>query len=358
MATRLKRRALPPHVKSVEAKGKLYYYFDTGRLKPNGKKLLKRLPDIKDKAGFGGSYAGFMAHRARLSGDPVAATTVSIMIDRYQKSPDFARLAQNTRDQYNVYLTVIDRAIGVAPVGDVTRSTIHDLLDKMADRPGAANATLRTARALWTWGKKRELVSINPASEIDLHAAKDYEPWPEHLVAEAFEDEDRRVRLAVGLGHHLVPSLRREGLENPPHGLRIVVSAIAARQQRMIVVGTAAEDQREPRVDRDLQLLLRLLLFDEEHAGANVRPAQAAHVADTLRGEVEHGLRKNAVNSLLEAGCSAAETAAVSGQSLSLVEHYAKRRATGKLAASAMGKLKGPERERENSGKLDQTEPF
>jgi hypothetical protein len=35
-----------------------------------------------------------------------------------------------------------------------------------------------------------------------------------------------------------------------------------------------------------------------------------------------HGLRKNAVNALLEAGCSAAEVSAITGQSLEMVEHH------------------------------------
>ncbi|MDF1505783.1 tyrosine-type recombinase/integrase, partial [Roseisolibacter sp. H3M3-2] len=51
---------------------------------------------------------------------------------------------------------------------------------------------------------------------------------------------------------------------------------------------------------------------------------------------VPHGLRKNAVNALLEAGCSAAETAAISGQSLQMVEHYAKLRSQKTLAEGAI----------------------
>ncbi len=352
MATRLKARGLPPHVKCVTTKGKRYYYFDTGRQKPNGKKLLKRLPDIKDKAGFGGSYAGFLAHRSRLSVEPISVMTVAMMIDRYQKSPDFNRLAANTRDQYNIYLAAIERAIGVAPVGDVTRSTVHDLLDTMADRPGAANATLRTTRALWTWGKKRELVSINPASEIDLHAAKDYEPWPEHLVAEAFEDEDRRVRVAVGLLYFTaqrigdVCRLRWFDIR----GGVLFVTQQKTKKQLEIPIHPRLELILGGRPNEDRPLLPRA-------DGGHYDPETVRGVLQTFAARhghkvVPHGLRKNAVNSLLEAGCSAAETAAVSGQSLTLVEHYAKRRATGKLAASAMGKLKGPEREQENSGKL------
>ena len=63
---------------------------------------------------------------------------------------------------------------------------------------------------------------------------------------------------------------------------------------------------------------------------------------------VAHGLRKNAVNALLEAGCSVGEVSSVSGQSLALVEHYAKRRSNRKLAVSAIGRLQGAKHEQEN----------
>ena len=53
-------------------------------------------------------------------------------------------------------------------------------------------------------------------------------------------------------------------------------------------------------------------------------------------GLVFHGLRKSAVVMLLEAGCSDAEVGAVTGQSRSMVEHYAKRVNQGKLAAAAV----------------------
>ena len=51
---------------------------------------------------------------------------------------------------------------------------------------------------------------------------------------------------------------------------------------------------------------------------------------------VPHGLRKNAVIALLEAGCSTAETAAISGQSLQLVEYYARGRDQEVLGNAAM----------------------
>lgn len=57
---------------------------------------------------------------------------------------------------------------------------------------------------------------------------------------------------------------------------------------------------------------------------------------------VPHGLRKNAVIALLEAGCSVAEAASVSGQSFAMVEYYAKQRDQKILSSAAV--LKWQER--------------
>jgi integrase len=51
---------------------------------------------------------------------------------------------------------------------------------------------------------------------------------------------------------------------------------------------------------------------------------------------VFHGLRKSAVVCLLEAGCCDAETAAITGQSRDMVEHYAKQVNQRRLAAAAI----------------------
>jgi transposase len=51
---------------------------------------------------------------------------------------------------------------------------------------------------------------------------------------------------------------------------------------------------------------------------------------------VFHGLRKSAVVTLLEAGATEAEVAAITGQSLHMVAHYARQVNQRKLAASAI----------------------
>jgi len=54
------------------------------------------------------------------------------------------------------------------------------------------------------------------------------------------------------------------------------------------------------------------------------------------KGLVFHGLRKSAVVTLLEAGCTDAEVSAITGQSRAMVEHYARMVNQEKLARSAI----------------------
>ena len=51
---------------------------------------------------------------------------------------------------------------------------------------------------------------------------------------------------------------------------------------------------------------------------------------------VFHGLRKSAVVTLLEVGCTTAEVQAITGQSMQMIEHYAKQVNQKALAASAI----------------------
>ena len=81
---------------------------------------------------------------------------------------------------------------------------------------------------------------------------------------------------------------------------------------------------------------------------ANGKPWKEDHYRHEVQDMVEkcgfegyslHGLRKNAVTRLLEAGCSEYETASITGQSLQTVRKYAEGVNQGRLARSAMTKL-------------------
>ncbi len=66
------------------------------------------------------------------------------------------------------------------------------------------------------------------------------------------------------------------------------------------------------------------------------------------RRRVFHGLRKSSVVFLLECGCTTAEVAAISGQSMQMVEHYAQQVNQGKLARAAVLKWSDADARRKN----------
>jgi integrase len=72
----------------------------------------------------------------------------------------------------------------------------------------------------------------------------------------------------------------------------------------------------------------------QQNSGALPRPHPLWPIKRA--GLVFHGLRKSAVVMLLEAGCTTAEVQAITGQSMRMVEHYAKQVSQKKLAAAAI----------------------
>lgn len=329
-----------PYVKLVTAKGRRYAYFDTGTRTDAGKPIYKRLPPIGDPA-FGDTYGALLAGRSRRA-NVVAQLTVPRLIELYERSPEFRKLAENTRAAYSIYLDRLGNEFNNdVPAQSVERRDVLRLRDKMAGTPGAANGMIRTARALYGWGRNREHVTIDPCKGVELFASTDHAPWPEDLLAAGLASDDASIRLPIAL---LYFTAQRIGDVCAMRWNDVRDGLVFVRQQK-----TARE--MEIRLHRDLVAELArtpktALTILADARGRALRP-------DTLRDRLQrfaaglghkvvpHGLRKNAVNALLEAGCSAAETAAVTGQSLQMVEHYAKQRSGRRLSTAAILKLEG-----------------
>ena len=328
----MSRRKIP-YVKATKAKGKMYYYFDTGQVDEKGKRIWKSLPPPSDRS-FGAVYAAMLGHRTRRAAVRIEMT-VAKLFDLFQGSAKFAALAPASRRQYSLYLGQFADELGEAPAGEIERKDVVLLLDKRAATAGAANMLLATGRAAWNWGRKRGHVENDPFTGVDAMEMGEHEPWPQWLVAEALASDDRLVRLAVHLHYY---TAQRVGDVLSLTWRDIVDGRIEVTQQKTgkslsipIHADLAAELERQPKS------LGTILGLPQTKAGmAKLRIALQAFASERGVKVVTHGLRKNAVNALLEAGCSAAETAAISGQSLQMVEHYAKQRSQSKLGQSAI----------------------
>jgi integrase len=312
-------------------------YFDTGLTKPNGAKVYKRLPDVSDPA-FAGAYAAAMGQKtkARLRAERM---TVAKLIDLYELSQDFRALAASSQRGYGFALNDIRQAMGNAPVDDVEPRDVAGMMDRMGDRPGKANIALAVVGALYKWGRRRQHVqrTTNPTADIAPLKMGEHEPWPQHVIDAALACDNDIVRLAV---HLLLYTGQRIGDVTKMRWSDIRGGRVEVRQQKTgkqlvihIHADLAAELARAPR--RGLAIITSAT--GQPYSTERLRQMmQSWALAETGKKIVPHGLRKNAVNALLEAECSVAEVSAITGQSLQMVEHYASRRNQGQLSASAI----------------------
>lgn len=323
---------LPKYVKCVQAKGRKYYYFDTGKTR-DGKKVYTRLPDLRDPK-FSGSHAALMGHRNR--GHRSDVTRIPKLIDLYQRSPGWRSLSDATRKLYDIYLRKLELLLPTAPVGEISKSDMIKLFDGMADTPGAANAFLSTASALFSWGAGREYLTSNPCDGIDQLPTGEHEPWPQHIVDAALAADDDDVRLLALL---LLYTGQRIGDVLGMAWSDIAGEHIGIRQRK---TKKALKIRMHKRLRVELEGRKRYgVLICTAASGRPIRDQTARYLLQKFAKKlgahvVPHGLRKNAVNELLAAGCSIAETSAITGQTLRMVEHYAKGRNQEVLGDSAV----------------------
>lgn len=322
---------LPKYVKCTTAKGRKYYYFDTGK-RVEGKRVYSPLPDLR-AGNFGSVYAALMGHRNR--GHQAELVRIPKLIDLYERSPGFRGLSDASKKLYSIYLRRLEKLLPTAPVSGIARSHITRLIDGMADTPGAANAFLASTSALFAWAKNRGYVAANPCDDIKPIKLGEHQPWPDPILAAALRSDDATVRL---LTHVLYYTALRLSDAVALRWSDISGNRLTARHTKndRVLSIPLHEDLKAELATRPRDGLLICTKDGRPITSAAAR-FQLQKFTDTFGVHcVPHGLRKNAVIALLDAGCSMAETSAISGQSLQMVEKYAKARNQSKLADAAI----------------------
>lgn len=323
------------YLKRVRARGKWYGYFDTGQKDDRGKRIHAPLGNMS-APDFTARYAAMLGHRARRS-QIRSEMTVPRMLDLYQKSEKYRTKAASTKKVYDLYIGEFAKKLPTAPAAEIEQKDVTLFLDDMADRPAAANLALGAISAFFSWGRKRGYAKINPCENIDVMEMGEHHPWPEWLLKEGLTAKEDRVRFGVNLLYYTAQ--RITDVCNMRWG-DINDDAVVVTQQKTgtRLVIPLHEDLRKVLATIPRKGISILTRFDGMHLSANsLRAAIKKFVSErTKESFVPHGLRKNAVIALLENECSIAETAAISGQSLAMVEHYAKGRNQEKLGRAAI----------------------
>lgn len=330
--------AKPPkleHVKYVRAKGQVYAYFNTGR-KKDGKPEYTALPK-PGSVGFYDSYAACLGARNRKA---PAAYTVEKLCDEYQSSDEFAALAVGTQSAYGTYLRLVVELLGPIRPDDVTRAHIQFILDREKWGAGKRNLFVAVIGAAYKWGRGRDKTTGWPTREIAQAKTGEHMPWPQDVLDAALTTDDDQTRLAVAL---LFYAGQRIGDTCAFRWSNIKGNALTFTQQKTGKTLTVPLHSGL-RAELDRYGKRGLTLLTNTQGG----PASTDAVRDRLkafcaahghRSLVPHGLRKNAVIALLQAGCSVAETSAITGQTYQLVEYYARQIDQERMAGAAILKL-------------------
>jgi hypothetical protein len=334
---------LPPHVRQVRNKiGRPYLYFQRGRgtAQAGG---LHRLPDDPKSPEFWEEYA-------RISGLPVqrpSARSVAALVAAWQASPDWHELAPKTQEEYTRYCARIIEAWGPLEVAGIEPRHVLMLRDRYAATPAAANHMIRTLGSMLSWSVPRGWRSDNPCRDVPhLKIGEGYEPWPWDVTVEAREDLaksypplSRAIWLSLYTGQRAGDTLAmRWDAVRDGH--------ITVRQQK---TGLSLDIPVHRDLDREVETWPResatILTSIEGRpwTQTSFKLAWRRHRPACCAGLVWHGLRKSAVVTLIEAGCTPHQVAAVTGQSLEMVEHYGRRYNRKRLAGEAVRLWEGNE---------------
>lgn len=358
---------LPPYVHCVKVKGRPYYYFSPGRGTKAGCKRI-RLPDDPRLPEFWDAYR-------KAAGAPEPRDhpkSFKSLIKAYRDSPEFDELAAATRRGYERHLNIIEAKWGELQVAGLLPVHVLKLRDKHRKTPASANALIRTLSSLLSWSVPRDYRTDNPCEHVrKLAIGEGWAPWPWEMIellerhAPAWMWEAAALALYTGQRQADVLAMTRAKVRNgqievrqektgremviPAHQkLLVVLASIEERRKRE---QEAARSEGRPAKQDSLQILTntRGLPWTSDGFRASwngvleppqqkLGPLPQPHPLWPIKtmGLVFHGLRKSAVVTLLEAGCTDAEVAAITGQSRQMIEHYSKQVNQKKLAAAAI----------------------
>ena len=313
----------------IKSKGKVYLYFNTGNKLKNGRPALVRLPEA-GSPDFGTKYAGLLAIRTR-NERRAKLVAFNELADAYQRSPKFRKRANGTQRTYGFYIVRMVDMFGNWPASDIDRSDIRDLLDGLG--PAAQKMQLNVARTIFKYGINQDLLTFDPTDKLEIdHDAIPHDPWPEAVIEAGLKgDQKLAIALLYFTGQRIgdVCRMRWSDIDD---------EVLTVKQQK---TGKELYVPIHPRLADILAMQSKsLTTIIATPKGKPLQP-------DTLRLRIQkavgaqyvpHGLRKNAVEALLECGCTVAETASITGQTLQIIEHYAKKINNRKLAKKAMQK--------------------
>lgn len=335
------------HVKFVKSRGHWYAYFNTGRSK-DGKPIYAPLPK-PHSVGFWDSYAAHKAVRTKRAG---TAYNVAQLVEEYLSGVKFGELADASQRLYRIQLAKVTTVLGEFPVNDLHPSDVRAAIEAERYPAATTNAFLSAITALYAWARRQNKTELRPTADIERKKMGEHQPWPDATLEAALKADDDTVRLGAHLLYFTGQRIGDVCKMRWNHISDGVVQVLQEKGKKPL--GVPLHSRLSAELDRTPKRGMTILADEQGKAfrTSRLRKALQAFTNDMGDKTVPHGLRKNAVNSLLIAGCTIAEVASITGQTFQVVEHYAKGIDQGRMSKGAMLKFeRGTQSEQESAGK-------
>lgn len=329
---------LPPHVHCVRSRGKTYYYFQPHRCTASAGQRV-RLPGEPTDPDWWDAYR----EAARLPAPKVRTDTISCLIAAYTKSPEWHGLAESTRKEWDRYLGRVRDVWGDLQVRAIEPKHVLALRDKYASTPASANNMIKALAGMLSWSVPRGWRTDNPCREIPyLDGGDPYEKWSDEEIALARGKLPLHLWLPIALAYY---TGQRQGDVLDMGWQKIKDGAVEVWQQKTGKwVWIPLHRDLKVVLDRVPKTSVKICTTSRgtpwacgrSYASSLALEIKAHKELEPLRKRQFHGLRKSAVVAMLEAGCTTTEVASITGQSMQMVEHYAREVNQKRLATSAM----------------------
>jgi len=313
---------LPKNVHRVIARGREYFYFQTGRGTDHAGARVT-LPSDPHSPEFWNAI-----RQAQGIVGPVPTDTINALADAYEAGWPMLRrkLSEATKEQYRRSLRVVRAAWGDLRSEALRPSHVQALMDGLASTPGKANNVLDALRAMCRWAMgPRELLSRDPTLGV-LHFAdgEGHKPWtPEQLkiADEKFSGMLRRAYVLTRYTGQRISDVVRLGFTDIDEG------GFALPQKK---TGVRPWCPIFPELEVEMATWEKRpgpFLLQESGRPFSTNAIWKAFDAaredyPALKDAVWHGLRANAVIHLRQSGHSIAQISDMIGMSAPTVERY------------------------------------
>lgn len=332
---------LPKGVHRVVSRGREYFYWSPDRGTKRAAKAI-RLPSDPTDPNF------WIALRAAQGQDGTQILTVNDVIDRYVTSPKFTKLTKGTRDMYAKPLKILRAGFGDWNASKMRPNHLREVIEGMADMPGAANNLLSVARAFSAWGVARDYFSQSFTDGVEgYEKSGGHKPWTDKQLAAA----EQKLTGMVRRGFFLLRYTGQRGSDVVRLGETFIDDGGFRLEQQ--------KTGREIWCPIDDALAAEMATWERvpgpylRHSrGTYSRKVLDVHFAEQrenipeLAGCTLHGLRGTRVVELRRAGLTTTQIQDQVGMSLAMIERYcrfADKKASGKASVVSL-----KERRRQN----------